>query len=350
MKKTSSNDVWLIIDSRQFGGIETHVLQLAYGLIQHHQSVKVWLVSCYQPRSPICDKLDALNIDYDYLGANLLSALLSLTQKVKKQRPLVVHAHGYRASILAKLAKLITRHPQISTYHAGETPHGRMKLYDWLDRISASISDNALVVSHAIADKIPARTLYVNNFIDSQAIPFSHGQSVAFVGRLSAEKAPDRFCRLACHFPTQQFDIFGSGPLEHTVTAMAGQNVDCHGYQSDMWAIWPTISVLVISSDFEGLPMVALEAMGRGIVVISTCVGELPTLISDGENGLLAQDEAELREKLQCWLSLSDATQNAMRVNAANTIRHHYSQHVIIPKLLKIYHRTPTQFDSQIAN
>lgn len=355
MNKTSSNEIWLIVDSRQFGGIETHVLQLAQGLIAHQQAVKVWLVSRYSSPSPICTKLKTLGIDYDFLGgddnsASHLSALSKLIHLLKQQRPLLVHAHGYRASILTKIAKLLTRSPQISTYHAGENPSGRVKLYDWLDRISAFVSDQSLVVSHAIANKIPTSSHYLNNFIDCQSISFQHGQSIAFVGRLSSEKAPDRFCRLAANFPSLRFDIYGTGPLKQQIDTIAGKNVHCHGHQSEMDTVWPTISVLVISSEFEGLPMVALEAMARGIVIIASRVGELPNLIINGENGWLAYEEATFSEQLQQWQSLSDEGQLAMRVNATNTIHQHYSQQAVIPKLLKIYHAVSTQFDSQIAN
>ncbi|EGU47605.1 hypothetical protein VII00023_08124 [Vibrio ichthyoenteri ATCC 700023] len=350
MNKTSSSEIWLVVDSRQFGGIETHVVQLAHGLTQQQQVVKVLLISRYSSPSPICDKLKRLGIEFDYLGHNHSSALKQLVYLIREQSPLVVHAHGYRASIIAKLAKLITHNAQISTYHAGESPSGKMKIYDGLDRYSAFISDKSLVVSHAIANKIPTRSQYIKNFIDCHSVPFEHGQAIAFVGRFSTEKAPERFCRLAALFPLLQFDMYGSGPLEHAIIANAGSNVHCHGHQNDMSSIWPTISVLVICSDFEGLPMVALEAMARGIVVIASCVGELPSLIIDGENGWLAQDETALHQKLTQWQSLSESAQNAIRVNAANTIHQHYSQQVIIPKMLKLYQRISTQFDSQIAS
>ena len=350
MKKTSSNEVWLIIDSRQYGGIETHVIQLAIGLRQYQQPVRVWLVSRYAQVSPLIEKLEKSNIQYDYLGTSSLSALLNLTHLIQQYRPLAVHAHGYRASILTKIATIRTRTYQLTTYHAGETSSGRMRLYDGVDRISAAMSDHALVVSHAIAHKIPSRTIHLKNFIDCAEMHFAHGEHIAFVGRLSKEKAPERFCRLATQFPLQSFHLYGSGPLEKAIHTMAGSNVQCHGYQADMTVVWPTISVLVICSDFEGLPMVALEAMARGIVVIAIAVGDLPCLISDGENGLLARDESMLSPQLQRWLSLSKKAQHTLRLNAANTIHQNYSQNAIIPILLALYRQTSHQYDSQIAN
>lgn len=350
MTKTSSSEIWLVLDSRQFGGIETHVLQLAQGLIQYQQTVKVWLICAYTPASPLCAKLEQLGIHYAFLGQGHSSALVELIDQIKQCQPDVVHAHGYRASLLTKMAKLRTRCTQISTYHAGETPRGKVRMYDWLDRYSAFISDRSIAVSHGIKAKIPSHSCYFDNFIDCQDVPFSHGQRIAFVGRLSEEKAPERFCRLAQAFPNELFDIFGEGPLEKVVQDLAPGNTTCHGYQPNMNASWPTLSVLVICSHFEGLPMVALEAMARGIVVIAFPVGELPRLINDGVNGWIADSEPMLAKKLADWLALSDDAKSAIRVNAANTILQHHSQSAIIPKMITFYRNSGLHLASQIEN
>ena len=47
------------------------------------------------------------------------------------------------------------------------------------------------------------------------------------------------------------------------------------------------LDIYALSSDYEGLPLAVLEAMGAGLPVVSTAVGGVPEAIVDGENGLL---------------------------------------------------------------
>ncbi|WP_114764516.1 glycosyltransferase family 4 protein [Vibrio rhodolitus] len=337
MSKTSCNEIWLIIDSRQFGGIETYVAQLATGLLVHQQPTRVLLITPYQPETPLREKLDQLAIPFQYLAENSSQALSKLISLIRSEKPLALHAHGYKANLLSKCAKLATGVPLISTFHAGETPTGKVKLYDWLDRITAAVANHAIVVSHAIGKKLPSASIYLENFIDTRNIASSGGEQLAFVGRLSPEKAPERFIALASKFPHQSFHLYGTGPLAESLAKEGSSNVQFHGHQKEMNRCWSKISVLVICSHFEGLPMVALEAMARGIVVIATNVGELPQLIRHQENGFIAQNESELATCLDDWLNLPIEQQSLIRQQAAQTIHQHYSQQAIIPKMLKIY-------------
>uniref|UniRef100_UPI0038F5E514 hypothetical protein n=1 Tax=Streptomyces turgidiscabies TaxID=85558 RepID=UPI0038F5E514 len=69
---------------------------------------------------------------------------------------------------MSKIIKLTTtpnKLRQISTYHAGEKPRGKVWLYDFIDRYSGFISNRSLVVSDKIRDKIPTKTTLLNNFI-----------------------------------------------------------------------------------------------------------------------------------------------------------------------------------------
>ncbi|WP_447400056.1 glycosyltransferase family 4 protein [Vibrio harveyi] len=338
-------EVWILLDSRIYGGIESHVVELATGLQSFHVNVRVVLVVEYDPPAPLIDKLNQVQIPVSCLWhlcpkseRSKTIPVKQITGAVAEHQPSVIHTHGYKAALLARSAKLFTRtFPRlISTYHAGETPTGKVWVYDWMDRYSARLSDHSFAVSQAIQDKLPTQSELLNNFV---TIPEQHCRykEIAFVGRLSHEKGADRFIDIARQIPDIEFSIYGDGPEKSRVVESAPANVIFHGHQSDMDAVWRNISVLVISSRYEGLPMAALEAMARGIVVISLDVGRLPDLIQDGQNGFLAHDIPALTDKINNWLEMSHSEQYPMRHKAIETIKAHYSSRSIIPILIERY-------------
>ncbi|EKO3833291.1 glycosyltransferase family 4 protein [Vibrio harveyi] len=338
-------EVWILLDSRIYGGIESHVVELATGLQSFHVNVRVVLVVEYDPPAPLIDKLNQAQIPVSCLWhlcpkseRSKTIPVKQITGAVAEHQPSVIHTHGYKAALLARSAKLFTRtFPRlISTYHAGETPTGKVWVYDWMDRYSARLSDHSFAVSQAIQDKLPTQSELLNNFV---TIPEQHCRykEIAFVGRLSHEKGADRFIDIARQIPDVEFSIYGDGPEKPRLVESAPTNVIFHGHQSDMDAVWRNISVLVISSRYEGLPMAALEAMARGIVVISLDVGRLPDLIQDGQNGFLAHDIPALTDKINNWLEMSHSEQYPMRYKAIETIKAHYSSRSIIPILIERY-------------
>lgn len=348
MSNNWSNSIWLVIDSLTFGGIETHLFEIAKGLKQANIDLQVWFIRQYSQPALLATKLEQAGISVNYLDCDNTSYLNCLVKQVRLHRPALLHAHGYKASLTCKLARLITGVRQISTYHAGETPTGRVWLYDFIDRMSASISSESIAVSDAIGAKLLGKSECFNNFVDTHHLELSQGKQIAFVGRLSQEKAPDRYLDLARHNPGLEFQVFGSGPLEHQLSADTPDNVLFHGHQNSMDPIWPKIAVLVICSRYEGLPMTALEAMARGIVVISLNVGNMAHLIEPNSNGYLSEDMQELNTALHHYLTLSKAQQSAIKQRAIHTIEQDFSQSAVIPKLLKLYFPAGYQTDCQI--
>ncbi|WP_146449864.1 glycosyltransferase family 4 protein [Vibrio kanaloae] len=353
------DEIWLLIDSQTFGGIETHVIELAIGLIEHKQKVRVVLLTKFNPPPPIITRLNQLQLPYCHLCElvpNSQNALSQLKQAITEYQPSFIHAHGYKASIVSKIIKLTTtpnKLRQISTYHAGEKPRGKVWLYDFIDRYSGFISNRSLVVSDKIRDKIPTKTTLLNNFISIPEQSCSSYKSnsaehcaleentttydIGFVGRLSHEKAADRFVMLARSNPNQQFHIFGDGPERQSLECNQPANLTFHGHQTSMEKAWQTIDVLVVPSRYEGLPMAALEAMARRIPVIATAVGNLPQLIEHQTNGYLAQIEAELHTCLQNWINLPLQDKSTVGDKARSTIIERYSPQAVIPQILKCY-------------
>jgi len=68
------------------------------------------------------------------------------------------------------------------------------------------------------------------------------------------------------------------------------------GFRSDVARVMGAFDVFVLSTHFEGLPLVILEAMAMELPVVATAVNGIPELITSDSVGLLAPHEDE--EKL----------------------------------------------------
>lgn len=79
-------------------------------------------------------------------------------------------------------------------------------------------------------------------------------------------------------------------------------------FQSHATDFLPQFEVYVMSSEREGLPLTIYEAFYKNIPVASTKAGGIPEIISDGENGFLAEvgDYKTLAEKIKQILNSTD--------------------------------------------
>ncbi|MDP9841383.1 glycosyltransferase [Streptosporangium lutulentum] len=89
------------------------------------------------------------------------------------------------------------------------------------------------------------------------------------------------------------FLLAGSGPLSARVTRRVDElglnNVRLLGHVPDAARLIASSDLLVLSSSYEGLPVVIMEALAAGVPVVSTAVGGVPDLIEDHRNGLLVR-------------------------------------------------------------
>lgn len=121
------------------------------------------------------------------------------------------------------------------------------------------------------------------------------GQHFVFIGRLeNQQKRLDLLFQALSQFPISwTLDIFGTGPDEENIKELAVEfnlldKIKFHGWVENPWDKIQVVTALVLTSDFEGMPMVIGEAMTRGVPVISTdCETGPSDLIINGQNGWL---------------------------------------------------------------
>lgn len=329
-------EIWLLVDSRGSGGIESHILQLASGLHLHHLPVSVVFIADYG-QHPLKDAL----VEHGIRVITLSNSISGLWRLVRKEKPRLLHSHGYKAGIISRVIGVLRGIPVVSTYHAGEAVTGKLAVYDFIDRHTAMLAAQCLTVSRPISQRLPVASLMLNNFVHTESVSIGRGLQYAFVGRLSEEKGPHIMLDIARKLPDIQFHIYGDGPLADQLRRQASGNVTFHGDQSDMSKIWPEIGLLIMPSLFEGLPMAALESMNRGIPVLATHVGALPDLINHGVNGWLlpVADSDDFIDYIQQWQFMPADQQMSIRFQARYQVATKFSAETVIPQLISIYQK-----------
>lgn len=327
--------IWILLDSRGQGGIETHVEELAVGWNSGGQDVSVVFFRDYGPH-PLRDRLRQNGIRVMTAGS-----ISGLFQLIRSGRPDLVHTHGYKCGILGRLLARLFKIAVVSTFHAGEPGDFKIRTYQAIDRLTARISTN-IAVSEQIARKLPRGTRVMDNFVRVPPYPAwseTNAGRIAFVGRLSEEKGADTFMEIARRHPSLRFDVYGDGPMRSTLEALGLANVTFHGMQPGMQDTWRNIGLLCMPSRFEGLPMAALEAMAHGIPVACFAVGALPELIEDNVNGFAVPpgDMDHLSYRIIQWSRIGPSLRSAMSLGARRTIQDRYSVERILPQVIGVY-------------
>lgn len=97
-------------------------------------------------------------------------------------------------------------------------------------------------------------------------------------------------------------------------------------------------SIYVLPTYHEGMPMSILEAMSYGMAVVSTYVGGIPHIITNGENGLLCEagDQAALKDKLLKLLG-NENLRAVLGQNAYNMMTQEFDVRENVKRVYEMY-------------
>jgi len=169
---------------------------------------------------------------------------------------------------------------------------------------------------------------------------------VVGIGRLVPQKDPELFvraaARVAAALPEVRFTFVGEGPLRGRLEAaiaahgLAGR-FSLPGETRDVPAVLRQASLFWLTSAWEGLPNVVLEAMACGVPVIAADVGGTRELVRPGIEGQLvaAGDlEAFVRESLPL---LSDRERHAAAARRARQRAEEFSTRAMVEAMTRLY-------------
>jgi len=204
--------------------------------------------------------------------------------------------------------------------HVITTIHGNIhkkysKIALYFLKYIISFSDRVVAVSRQIADDVrkefpvtKSKVEHIYNPVDLDAIKKScreevtesiPGEFIVSVGRLSIEKAQwhliKAFSVISNDFPLLELVVIGEGKLKGKLQKLArnlgvSERIKFKGFVNNPHKYIKHAELLVMTSLYEGFPMVAIEAMAIGV----------PVLASDFKSGAreIIAPEKEIDEKL----------------------------------------------------
>ena len=160
---------------------------------------------------------------------------------------------------------------------------------------------------------------------------------IGYVGRIEHAKGVfyliNAFEKLAHEFSNLKLILVGSGTELEEVKAQCSlksieDKIEFTGYYAGKISdIIKTFDLFVFPSLWEGLPYSILEAMANSKVVISTNVGGIPEIITDGVNGFMVSPA----NSDELYLKMKEIIENRYDIdkiafNSLNTIHSRFSE------------------------
>lgn len=293
-----------VTDSLNTGGLERVVVDLVAMLVQRGARVGMAAAPGGDMWAELPAGVERCPAVPEHGTGATIAFVLSLRRALRAGGWQVLHAHQRRVALLCRVAALGTGTRVVEHVHnVFEEPAGLRRalsfrghhliacgsaVRDMLVRDFGRPRHRVTVVKNAVADLGAGTDL---------TIPFSAGglPKIVGIGRLVPQKDPVRFVEairaLNRHEQRVSAEWVGGGEMFDELTEDLARDpvpgLRMSGPSRDVAAKIRGADLLLISSRWEGLPLVALESLALGRGVVSSDVGSCRDVVHHGLNGAL---------------------------------------------------------------
>ncbi|HWM12738.1 MAG TPA: glycosyltransferase [Solirubrobacteraceae bacterium] len=284
------------------GGAERVAVQLAQHLPRDRFSVSLCATRAVE--APWVDALASRGVRWFALGRRSsadVRPFMRLGRLLRRERVDVLHAHMFGSNVWGTVVGRAARVPVVVAHEHTWDFEGQ-PLRRLLDRrLIGRYADAFVAVSEADQERmisregVPAgKVRLMPNGVEPAAgealdlrAELGLAADVPLIGTaciLRPQKALEVLLEALLSVPAAHLVVAGDGPeraaLAQRATALGvAERVHFLGLRDDVGAVVAGLDVAAISSDFEGTPLFALEAMATGTPLVATAVGGLPALL-----------------------------------------------------------------------
>jgi len=329
----------IFLPSLAGGGAEKSMLKLAYGLARRGYALDLVLARAEGPYlSAVPEQVRVV----DLKASRLLFSLPALVGYLRRERPDALLSTLDYANIVALWARRLAGVPQkvvvndqntisLTSQHSRQRrqrliPRLIKRFYPWADQIvgnSQGVADDLSQITGLPRSQIQVTynpIVTPELWEKAEAYPnhpwLEAGQPPVLlaVGRLTAQKDFPTLLRAFAQVRQMQLVrliILGEGPERPALEALSGElnlepDVRLLGFVENPYAYMANASLFILSSRWEGLPTVLVEALACGVPVIATdCPSGPREILAGGQYGSLVpvQDVPALAEAIRLGLN-----------------------------------------------
>jgi glycosyltransferase involved in cell wall biosynthesis len=259
--------------------------------------------------------------------AYVLAGLWAGLRLIRLYRPDIIHTHfAVPSGALAWMLSLLTGIPYILTAHLGDVPGGvpekTEKWFRWLKPFTNPIWNRAKKV---IAVSGHTRQLALEHYsVDVEVIPngadvthlepskieLNTPPQLVFAGRFVSQKNPVAIVQILSQLQDLNWycSMLGDGPLFEDVKREIENTGMTERFELSGWVTSEDVlnhfsksDILFMPSLSEGLPVVGVQALAKGLAIVSSRIGGFLDLVDEGENGYLidVQDNSAFSKVLR---------------------------------------------------
>ena len=300
--------VLLLADSPYFGGITTHLMSIARSMAGSPFEICMATLPGRRDDIALIDACRRETIpvrEFQMAYAFDVAILPQLRRYVAENGIGLVHTHNYRATLLARLARLPV--PTVNTCHGAAAERSlRLKAWQWAELRAARHNRLTIACSDYVRRWLETRGLdggRIRTIRNGYAPPgdvkevtraqlgIRESDLLAFyAGRLCDGKGVEHLVEAVSGMAGVTVLAAGDGPLRGDLERQAqamGAPVRFLGRMADPAPFYRVADVVVLPSRMEALPMALIEAAAFGRPSIATGVGGVPEVVERAGSGAL---------------------------------------------------------------
>lgn len=312
-----------VIPAFRLAGAEVMCENLCIALKNAGESVIA--VSLYSEKTAITDRLEKAGVHIEYLNKKPgfdASIIFKLVKLFKREKPDVVHTHIYASKYGLIAAVLAGIEKKVHTVHSvAQKEQGNLGkkvnsfMYKHFDVVPVALSQEVRKsisdVYGLCKDSVPtifngidlSKCITKTNYKENKIFTILH------IGRFMQVKNHEILIRAFATFvkkhPCSKLQLLGEGEMFDEMQNLAkmldvADKVEFLGLQSNVYPFLHKADVFCLPSEYEGVPMTLIEAMGTGLPIIASNVGGIPDMLTNNEDALLIKPTSdELNEAME---------------------------------------------------